>query len=380
MKKLILAILLIAPSYLSAQVVFSQEQILDFYGQPAAPTNPPTNYGRFYYDTATSQMKCLNSDGTNCLSSSGSGTVTSVSGTTNQINVATGTTTPVLSISSTLVIPGTITSATYATSGANGGISGIEGTCAGLTAASGSDLLCPNSTAHRWQMSNNNGSFDSVVGLATTDVLVNKTLTTPTIGSFTNATHDHSNAAGGGNISGTAFAPITTTGFMIPAITMYGNIATPTTLVAAQNEMDCVRFIAPVTITSTHFHYSPTVSAGVGSHVGLAIYSSDGTTRLMTTGALDGTLTGAQSVTVSSFTLNAGTAYLACQTDDAATSTTWAAFGITTSNSGYTNIMNGTIKNFVKGATASVAGAPPTSLSTLTAAATFNTPVTFIEP
>lgn len=38
-----------------------------------------------------------------------SGTVTSVTGTANQINVATGTTTPVLTLSSTLVMPGTLT-------------------------------------------------------------------------------------------------------------------------------------------------------------------------------------------------------------------------------------------------------------------------------
>lgn len=38
----------------------------------------------------------------------GGGTVTSVSGTTNQIDVATGTTTPVLSLSSSLVLPGTL--------------------------------------------------------------------------------------------------------------------------------------------------------------------------------------------------------------------------------------------------------------------------------
>ena len=41
--------------------------------------------------------------------SGGSGTVTAVSGTANQIDVATGTTTPVLTISSTLVAPGTAT-------------------------------------------------------------------------------------------------------------------------------------------------------------------------------------------------------------------------------------------------------------------------------
>ncbi len=56
----------------------------------------------------------------NCLSAawnliggaSAPGTVTSVSGTTNQIDVATGTTTPVLTISSTLSIPGTFGTAT----------------------------------------------------------------------------------------------------------------------------------------------------------------------------------------------------------------------------------------------------------------------------
>jgi hypothetical protein len=39
---------------------------------------------------------------------------------------------------------------------------------------------------------------DTLVGKATTDTLTNKTLTTPTIGDMTNATHDHTDAAGGG--------------------------------------------------------------------------------------------------------------------------------------------------------------------------------------
>lgn len=44
---------------------------------------------------------------------------------------------------------------------------------------------------------------DVLVARDTLDTLTNKTLTTPTIGDFTNATHDHQNAAGGGNaISG----------------------------------------------------------------------------------------------------------------------------------------------------------------------------------
>ncbi|MFZ2544843.1 MAG: hypothetical protein WAW80_02615 [Candidatus Saccharimonadales bacterium] len=42
---------------------------------------------------------------------------------------------------------------------------------------------------------------DTLVGKATVDILTNKTLTTPTIASFTNATHGHTNAAGGGQLS-----------------------------------------------------------------------------------------------------------------------------------------------------------------------------------
>jgi hypothetical protein len=41
---------------------------------------------------------------------------------------------------------------------------------------------------------------NSVATIDATQTLTNKTLTTPTIGDFTNATHNHSNAAGGGNI------------------------------------------------------------------------------------------------------------------------------------------------------------------------------------
>jgi hypothetical protein len=39
-----------------------------------------------------------------------------------------------------------------------------------------------------------------------TQTLTNKTLTTPTIGDFTNATHDHSNAAGGGLVAHSTIA------------------------------------------------------------------------------------------------------------------------------------------------------------------------------
>ena len=62
-----------------------------------------------------------------------------------------------------------------------------------------------------WDVSSNRwfagtaGSETNVVLVDSSDTLTNKTLTTPTIGSFTNATHDHADAAGGGVIAlGTA--------------------------------------------------------------------------------------------------------------------------------------------------------------------------------
>lgn len=44
---------------------------------------------------------------------------------------------------------------------------------------------------------------DTLIGRTTTDTLTNKTLTTPTIASFVNATHNHTNAAGGGQLDHT---------------------------------------------------------------------------------------------------------------------------------------------------------------------------------
>ena len=50
-------------------------------------------------------------------------------------------------------------------------------TCPG--GGSGRDIMCAESTAHRWQMSNNSGSLTPIVGQATSDALTNKTLNTP---------------------------------------------------------------------------------------------------------------------------------------------------------------------------------------------------------
>jgi hypothetical protein len=48
------------------------------------------------------------------------------------------------------------------------------------------------------------GLAGAVVGTTDAQTLANKTLTTPTIGSFVNAQHTHTNAAGGGTLAGAA--------------------------------------------------------------------------------------------------------------------------------------------------------------------------------
>lgn len=59
----------------------------------------------------------------------------------------------------------TVTADTYTSSSSNGGISGTEGTGAGVPAGAGLDILWPDSTAHRWLMNNNNeATSERVVG------------------------------------------------------------------------------------------------------------------------------------------------------------------------------------------------------------------------
>lgn len=53
------------------------------------------------------------------------------------------------------------------------------------------------------------GATGAVVGTTNTQTLTNKTLTTPTIASFTNATHNHADAAGGGTIDHGALTGLT---------------------------------------------------------------------------------------------------------------------------------------------------------------------------
>lgn len=91
-----------------SQSVFSKASVLDFYGQPAALANPPANMARMYYNSVLNQFIVIDSSGTSLL---GSGSVTSVAGTANQIT-SSGGATPTLSIPSSFIAPGSIAATT----------------------------------------------------------------------------------------------------------------------------------------------------------------------------------------------------------------------------------------------------------------------------
>lgn len=87
---------------------------------------------------------------------------------------------------------------------------GVAGTSVGAiafkNATSGTVTLQPVTGALGTVTLSLPAATDTLVGLAATQTLTNKTLTTPTIGDFSNATHGHTNNAGGGTLSATAIA------------------------------------------------------------------------------------------------------------------------------------------------------------------------------
>lgn len=88
-----------------------------------------------------------------------------------------------------------------------------------LTIADGKTLTASNSLTFTGTDGNSfafpSGS-DTVVTLGATQTLAAKTLTTPTIASFTNATHNHQNAAGGGSLDGAAIGSGTVVDARLP--------------------------------------------------------------------------------------------------------------------------------------------------------------------
>jgi hypothetical protein len=98
---------------------------------------------------------------------------------------------------------------------------GVQVYTAAGTAPTTDGYLAFDSTANEMEYGDS-GSTRTVANLESAQTLALKTLTTPTIGDFTNATHNHTNAAGGGTLTlaGAAFANQGTT-----TTVLHGNAA-----------------------------------------------------------------------------------------------------------------------------------------------------------
>lgn len=193
------------------------------------------------------------------LSAAGSGTVTT-SGSPASTYLASFTAGTVITgiAAATEDSSGNLTALSYKTSGSNGGLSGTEGTGAGLTAGAGIDLLYPDSTNHCLHDNWNNVDVGCGATASNTLTLTNKTFDT----------------AGTGNvfkINGTGITAVSGTGAVCLASgSACGggagpNFTTPVT-------------IAPPSGTTTSFINYPENTAGLGQQPLTGIISVTGNT------------------------------------------------------------------------------------------------------
>ncbi len=254
MKKLILALLLIAPSYLSAQSVYSQEQILDFYGQPAAPANPPTNYGRLYFDTTSATMKCLTSTGGNCLSSGGgSGTVTSVTFTGDGVILSS---TP----STAVTTSGTLT-ASLVNAGA-GTLLNNATSSSGAPAYTGTPVLgVDNSSAGTLTLANGSSNAHTILasGATTTNTIKGFTVV-PTTGDLVSCT------------SASTTCTLTDAGVVAATVNVWSSLTAPSGNLALSNGTNTSIF-SGTAATNQFFAFKNTTAAVVGTSQGSPVVS-----------------------------------------------------------------------------------------------------------
>lgn len=155
------------------------------------------------------------------------------------------------------------------------------------------------------------GGADSLVYLALAGTLTNKTLTTPTIGSFTNATHDHSNAANGGTLASIAGLTGTTnisfetyTGTSEPSIAISGSSG------GTGNFTQTIQAAAIVTSSDATLLLPNTAGAGdtfVMKTIAETLANKTLTAPTINAGTLTGTFTISGSPTISGTWANLGT-------------------------------------------------------------------------
>lgn len=118
-----------------------------------------------------------------------------------------------------------------------------------------------------------------IVGTTSTQTLTNKTLTTPTIGDFSSATHNHTNAANGGQITDAALSSAVTVpkgGTGRTTNTAYALMAGGTTATGAQQQVSGLGTSGQI-LTSNGAGALPTWQDAAGGSSSFAVVTVSGT-------------------------------------------------------------------------------------------------------
>lgn len=232
----------------------------------------------------------------------------------------------------------------------------------------------------------NGTTVSAVTGTGSVVLGTSPTIVTPTIASFTNATHNHQNAAGGGTLDLTAIGAAT---ILPPAnggaanVTVadqgyffggfpWGLTTVTNAVLGSTNTARAIQFVLPFRIVITRITWN--VAAGAGDTVSFGIYSADRTTLLVNSGATVSSGTSTQTVTIASATLNPGTYWFAYT--QAGTTTTFVNWN----NANRDLYLNGNAVKKVGTGTATSGGALNASLGTISAATITSFPVVVFEP
>jgi hypothetical protein len=151
--------------------------------------------------------------------------------------------------------------------------------------------------------------------------------------------------------------------------------AAAATIVGANDQVRAVQFVLPYRVVVRRIAVEVTTAGAAGSKVAVGIYSSDGNTKLVDSGALDAASTGVKTASITAVTLNPGVYWFAQAASDA-TVQTRTINAVTAA----TNMLNpNTNKKIGIAANAAAAGVLPSSLGTITGSG-INTAIAVFEP
>jgi hypothetical protein len=136
------------------------------------------------------------------------------------------------------------------------------------------------------------------------------------------------------------------------------------------NAVVCYRFTLKQSITVSKITWDIVAGNAAGRHIAFGIYSSDGNTKLIDSGAMSAAALGVVTATISpTVTLDAGVVYWYVQTSDSI-AVTGPCIDEATTTAALLTLLSNSYVRYGAAANASVAGALPTTLGTITAAVT----------